>query len=344
MEEKKLKIAFLSIHYGAVDRGAETFVKELSERLSRKHKVDIIAGRSLPLPRWPLLWRFFLDPEGVKVFLFTIRNIGKIFNERYDVVIPIDGGWQALLVRACTLLYGGKMVISGQSGKGWFDRINILSSPNVFAPISTFSLKKLKWMNPLIKFQYIPNGVDLSKFTPSGKKLKIGFKGKVILCVGALVPSKRIELVIDAVSRIPDLNLLVAGSGREKKDLEHLGSELLGERFKLVSKKYEDMPQVYRSADVFALLPVKSEAFGNVYIEAMASGLPVVAPADAQRKEIVGEGGILVEHSHEPSDIAFAISEALKIKWGNKPREQAEKFSWDEIAQKYEKLFLEIIK
>lgn len=121
-----MKIAFLSLYYGGSSRGAETYISELSLRLRRSNSVDILAGGSKKLSNWPILWRIFLDPQGIGVFLFAIRNIKKIWKEKYDVVIPMDGGWEALIARKITWLYGGKVVISGQSGKDGLTELTFL--------------------------------------------------------------------------------------------------------------------------------------------------------------------------------------------------------------------------
>lgn len=338
VKEKKLKIAFLSLFTGGVERGGETFVAELSKRLSMNHYVEVIAGNSKALANWPILWRFFLDPQGIGVMKFTLKNFGKILKERYDVVIAMDGGFEAIIARVATWIYGGKLIISGQSGKGWFDRINILSCPNAFVAISNFSLRKLKWMNPFIRYAYIPNGVDLNRFKPTGETYSSKMSKPIILTVGAFAKSKRINLVIEAISRLDEANLLIVGDGEERSALEALANKKIPGRFEFLKAKHENMPEIYRAADLFVLLPRSSEAFGIVYVEAMASGLPVVAVNDEQRVEIVGPGGILVNHASEPEDIAFAIAEALERKWDGKPRAQAEKFSWDEIVSRYEDL------
>ena len=57
-------------------------------------------------------------------------------NEKYDVVVPLNGGWQPALLRIITWVYGGKVVISGQAGMGWDDRNNLWCFP-LFSPIST---------------------------------------------------------------------------------------------------------------------------------------------------------------------------------------------------------------
>ena len=103
------------------------------------------------------------------------------------------------------------------------------------------------------------------------------------------------------------------------------------------------MPKIYGLANLFTLAPDVSEAFGIVYLEALSSGLPVVAIDDDIRREIIGDAGIFVD----PINIkhyANAINDALNRYWGNKPREQAEKFGWHEIANKYETVFSDLIR
>ena len=73
----------------------------------------------------------------------------------------------------------------------------------------------------------------------------------------------------------------------------------------------------------------------------MASNLAVVAPNDDSRREIVGMGGILT-NTEDPDHFAASIREALKSDWAKLPREQAEKFDWETIAIRYEKIFLEL--
>jgi len=145
-----MKILFLNIYQGLVSRGVETFVSELSKRLRKKHEVIVISGKKLSLKRWPILWRFFIDPQNLSIGWFTLKNLPKIWREKPDVVIPLNGGWQSALIRLITWLYGGKMIIAGQSGKGWADRINLWSFPDVFVALSSRSLKWTKKVNPLL--------------------------------------------------------------------------------------------------------------------------------------------------------------------------------------------------
>jgi glycosyltransferase involved in cell wall biosynthesis len=325
-----MKIAILNIYHGLVDRGAETFVKEISQRLAKDHEVKIFSGKRIPPGRWPHLWRFFLDPQGLVIALFTLRCLRAIWREKYKVVIPLNGGWQAGLVRLITWLYGGKVVVSGQSGMGWDDINNLWSFPNVFIALSSAAADWARKVNPFVKVIYIPNGVDLKKFKP-------GKRTKLVLCVGALTSQKRIDLVIRAVARTKSLKLLVVGDGGLKNKIVNLGVRLLGDRFKLMKFPYAEMPEVYRKAGVFTLPSLPSEAFGNVLVEAMAANLPVVATDDPVRREIVGEAGLFIDPT-DPQQYCANLIRALETDWGNKPREQVEKFDWDKIANQFKDL------
>ncbi len=333
-----MKIIFLNIYQGLVDRGAETFVYELSKRLSKNHKVDIISGKKVPPTRWAILWRFFFDPQGLSILWFTLKNILKIWKEKYDVVIPLNGGWQSAIIRIVTWLYGGKVIISGQSGAGWDDRNNLWCFPDAFIALSSKAKIWAKKANPFINVKYIPNGVDTDKFCPDGKSIETRLKKPIILCAAALTKTKRIDLVINAVAKLKDVSLLVAGDGDLRSKIYDLGSKMLGDRFQLIKLPFEDMPKVYRVADIFTIVSEPHHSFEIVLVEAMASGLPVVATDDAIRREIVGDAGILVDPANA-NVYTQALKKALATSWGDKPRNQAMKFDWDKIAKKYEELF-----
>ena len=348
-----MKIAFLNIYNGVVNRGAETFVKELASRLVKKYKVDVFqAGERsgdekynvirIPVDfNWKkkigvgtLASRFFIDYWNRLVFLFTLRSCPKIWEKKYDVVVPVNGGWMPSILRVITWLYGGKLVVSGQSGVGWDDRNNLWCFPDVFVALSAYAKDWAKRVNPFVRVEYIPNGVDLQRFKVGKSKTKRGVKQ--VLAVGAFVADKRLELAIDAVSHLEGVKLKIAGGSGDLRDkILDYGLRKLGKgRFELISVPYHKMPEVYRGADVFTLPSKSSEAFGNVLVEAMACGLPVVATDDPIRREIVGEAGILVD----PTDVdsySIALREALSRDWDSLPRRQAERFSWDVVADKY---------
>ena len=304
-----MEIAIVNKYQNKVNRGAETFVSELSKRLSKNHQVDILT----------------------KINFF----------KKYDIVIPTNGRLQVFIVRIFTWLTGSKMIVSGQSGVGLDDRLNLYAMPNMFVAISTKALNWAKKINPFVKSIYIPNGVSLEDFKLQGLTLQLKLKKPIVLCVSALVDWKRLDLVIKAISKLKKGSLLLVGKGDQESKLQKLGNELLPNRFKILNFKHKDMPKVYRSADLFTFSTVPWESFGIVLVEAMASGLPVVATDDPIRREIVGDAGLFVDPTNT-EEYAKTIEKALNTDWGDKPRRQAEKFSWDKIALEYEKLFQKI--
>lgn len=313
-----MKVVFLSRYQNLNNRGTESFTRELTSRLSKKYTVDVLIGK---------------DSD----------DLGKIMQGKYDLVVPLNGRLQSLRVSLGRIMGGYKVLISGHSGIGRDDIWNIaVTKPDVFVALTEYMAswaKKWAWGTKVIK---IPNGVDINKFTPKGEKIKLNLPRPVILSVGELTWYKYHDRAIKAVAGLGQGSLLIAGSGEQYSELLKFGKESLGDRFKILSLPYDEMPKLYRSVDLFTLPSWDREAFGIVYLEAMASNIAVVAPNDPPRQEIIGDGGILVDVASSV-DYIKGLSEALSRNWGDKPRKQAEKFSWDIVSERYNKIFRELI-
>jgi len=158
-------------------------------------------------------------------------------------------------------------------------------------------------------------------FNPNVKPLKISLRKPVILNVAALEPNKRQNLLLKAAV---NFSVLLVGKGT-------------GKYF-----THAQMPHVYTACDLFSYPTSPAESFGIVLLEAMASGLPVVTTDDPIRREIVGDAGLFVDPTNTQA-FASALNQSLMIDWGDKPRQQASKFSWDSIALKYHQLCQKII-
>ncbi|MBI2268251.1 MAG: glycosyltransferase family 4 protein [Candidatus Blackburnbacteria bacterium] len=357
MEKKKLKIAFLSFYSGEVYRGVETFVHEVANRLSAfGHTVIVLQngsaapgslyktvslGLPLDLKRKPQCTSFVFNYYAFCVRQFTQEAL-RLVEEDVDILFPINGQWQSLLCRLWSWKRGTRMVLVGQSGLGIDDRLNLWTFPNVFVGLTRFQIQWSKRVNPFVRVVTIPNGVDLAKFKPRAKAIKIELPKPVILSVAALTSWKRLDLAMKAVASLKQGSLLLVGQGEDREKLQKLGDDLLPGRFQISSFPYQQMPGVYASADLFTFPTVPWESFGIAMVEAMATNLPVVASDDPIRREIVGNAGLFVDPL-DTSAYANVLKEALDTNWGNKPREQAKKFSWDEIAKSYDRLFRNLV-
>lgn len=184
----------------------------------------------------------------------------------------------------------------------------------------------------------IPNGVDCERFKPAGDHdgmFKFPKGRLIVLMVSALIPTKRVECGIDAVSQIPDAHLVVAGKGPLQHIIEKAAARLLPGRFTLLSVPADQMPMLYQSANVFLHLS-KQESFGNVLIEAMACGLPVVAHDSPHARWIVGDEQFLIN-----SDSIAAITEAINAARNSPIANQQQRvtkaasFSWTKIGKMY---------
>lgn len=158
-------------------------------------------------------------------------------------------------------------------------------------------------------------GVDLDRFELADRaaaKDVLGFEGPVVLCVGALIPRKGQELLLQALPRLPGVTLLFAGQGQYRRALEKQAEELGVDRrigF-LGSVPHDRLPRIYAAADVMAL-PSSSEGLANAWVESLACGTPIVITDVGGARELVDrpEAGRIVER--DPEAIAAAIGELL---------------------------------
>lgn len=352
-----MKIAFLSFYSGEVYRGVETFVHEVANRLSDMgHEVTVYQnGEKLPGTRYKVVstglqvdWAKrnsyipFLNYYGRMVGRFT-RKVLKKVDKDTDILFPTNGQWESLLCSFWTTFKKTKLVISGQSGPGLDDRINLFTFPNIFLGLTSPQVNWAKKTNPLVKVLKIPNGVDTKKFSKEAEAIKINLPRPIILSVAAFDDWKRLDLAIKAVSKLEKGSLLLVGKGKDEKKLKAMGEKLLPGRFKMMSFPHKDMPRVYAAADLFTYPTVPWESFGIVLVEAMASGIPIVATDDPIRREIVGDAGLFVDPT-ETVKYKESLEKVLNNKWGEKPGKQAKKYDWDKISKKYEDFFKDLIK
>lgn len=346
------KIAVLSFYSGVVDRGVETFAFELSKRLAQSYQVTLFGGGKLnadkflykqvkfypstPKASKSILAKFYLDIQSLKILVFTIKCSRQIMSAKFDVLMPLNGGWQIVIVKLISKILRKKMLVSGHAGIGSDDAWNILFRPDVFVALTSAQMNWAKKLASDVRVILIPNGVDLHRFNPRVEGAKIPLPKPIVVCASALVPYKGVDLTIRAVGKTDNLSLLLLGDGQLKGQIDGLGKRLLGKRYLRMVIPYPKIPSYYCAGDVFTLAS-QTEAFGIAYVEAMACNLPVVTTKDPSRKEIVGDAGVLV-NTKNINRYAKALCYVARAQFKNKPYAQSLKYSWNSVAKKYSAL------
>ena len=200
----------------------------------------------------------------------------------------------------------------------------------------------------------IPNGVEIGTsreawLPPSGGRLSEKPR-RTIITVANLRPEKSHETLITAADLLaadfPDVEFQIVGDGPRLAELEGLvRAHGLERRVQFLGHR-EDVPQLLAEADIF-VLPSRSEAFPNGAIEAMASGLPVVASATGGLLDLIEHGhtGLLFEPGN-PAALADALrhlftDRSIASAIGQRAQTQVrQRYSFERMVRSFEDLYL----
>lgn len=207
------------------------------------------------------------------------------------------------------------------------------------------------------KIKVISNGVDLDIFKPRDKqdirkKLGLPLNKRIILFTGWLIERKGVTYLISAVEKIikqkKDVLFIILGDGQLKEELLTKVKYLKIENYiKFVGPKPpEEIPYWMSAADIF-ILPSLSEGMPNVVMEAMASGLPVIATSVSGTPELIedGKNGFLIPPKNsediEKRVIQLLNDQHLSDKIGDNARKSIfeRNLTWDSSAEKYIKIY-----
>jgi len=205
------------------------------------------------------------------------------------------------------------------------------------------------------KIQIIPNGVPIVKFSKNMSGMMDKYKDKkIILSVGYLIERKAHAYVLEAlptiVKRHPNIIYLIVGNGVEEERLKNQAKHLNIEHYVEFLGQMSHLTAMYLMSicNVF-VLPSWNEAFGVVYIEAMAHGKPVIACRGEGIEDVVtdGETGLLVKPKNVESlveAIDFLLSNPDECKaMGERARELVLKnYTWQKNAKKTLEIYHEL--
>jgi glycosyltransferase involved in cell wall biosynthesis len=195
--------------------------------------------------------------------------------------------------------------------------------------------------DPIACIELIPNGVDLELFVPVARE----WSPPQLLSVGRLVYQKGLDVAARALADLTHLDWewVIAGDGSFRPELEKLCLELgIADRVKLVGwQSKTELTKHYNQANLF-VFPSRHEGMPNAVLEAMSSGLPVIASCIAGNEELVvpDETGLLFP-SESVADLQAALLELLpdaarRLELGEAGRTRvADLYSWAGVTEQY---------
>lgn len=358
-----IRVAFVLPGLGRVQRGAETAFLEVARALNGYDDVEVElfgTGNGVPdgltnhsvgyiarekFEKWPSI-PFFRNEYSYEelTFVWNLKRSGKYRPEDFDATISCTFPHVHTFLNRRRTSQRPLNIFVTQNGD-WMCRSN-------HREYRLFDCDGLVCINPEYyannKDQYptvlIPNGTDPDYFTPESdepcpKSVRIEHDGPIVVMASAMIESKRVDAAVEAVSLIPNACLVVAGDGPDRDKIAKLASEKLPGRHHFYgSVQREMMPHIFRQADVFLHMS-QDEPFGIVYLEAGASGLPIVCHDSEISRWIMGENAEFVDTSNMQST-ADALTRALQpdrkkeLADGIRERIIAE-WSWAAQAAKY---------
>ena len=327
---------------GALER---TLVEELSAsgvdviRLDRGSRLNVARWRALLEPlRRDRVTILHAHKFGSNVWASVLGPLARV-----PIVIAHEHGWG----------------YEGAPLRRLLDRELVARSCDAFIAGSKLNLQKMLEIERIdpnrTRLEIVPNGIP--DHAPSGAdvraELGIESSAPVVGLVGSLTPYKSLDVLVDAsatlVREFPNLQVVVAGEGSERRSLEgRIAERGLLDTVKLLGSR-QDIPDVIEAFDV-ATLCSYSEASPLAVMEYMAAGKPVVGTRVGGIPDMVEHGvqGLLV-NPRDPEGLAAAIGELLRLPdrgrtLGASARDrQRREFSIDAMVHRVEGLYGELI-
>ena len=366
----KLKIVVLSAFYEPMMvGGAEKMVKEVVERLGKKHNITMVTGlfdRSVPRkeerPAFKII-RVGIGHKQIDKVLYPILAALKVRTLKPQIAHAIMESYAgAALALVKYLAPQVKRILTLQSGDldddskqaKWYIRVPwkiIHTSPHIITAISSFLAKRSERLGvPKDRIRITPNGVDLSHCPQDSEKIE----NRVII-VSRLSWEKAHKYVLQAwpkvIKAVPGAKLVIVGDGDERENIKKLINELnIRSSVEMAGElpNIEAIKEIAKS-EVF-ICPSLAEGLGVVFIEAQACGTPSIGTRVGGIPDVIvdNENGLLIEPKNS-EQIAEAIIKLLtnielRETLAKRGLETCRKFEWSTIMDKIEKIYFDILK
>jgi sugar transferase (PEP-CTERM/EpsH1 system associated) len=293
-----------------------------------------------------------------------VWNLFRLFRrEQPDIVHThawgtlLEGLVAARFARVPVVIHGEHGTLQLRPRQRWAQRFAWAAADRVLSVSSRLADRMARETGfPRERIRVIRNGVDLTRFGSvdhSAARAALGLSGtsRSVVTVGRLVPVKDHATLLQAFARVhrddPAAVVVVAGDGPLREPLAARAAALGVDHCVRFLGHRPDVELVLAAADVF-VLSSESEGLSNTILEAMASGLPIVATRVGGADELVldGETGQLVA-PHSPSELAQALARLLgdpmlrrSMGAAGRARVEAE-FSLAGMVGRYESLYME---
>jgi len=366
-----LKFAVICPHYGYVKRGTENMTDDINRILRlHNHKVDVFglgegADKVIPglkktegfgkfsynVTEKAMIGGFFRKFIGFNpnfediIFARNANSYLEALHKNYDLFWTNGEYWCARMVKRISKKYKKPSLVFFGGGISKMMKTEAKLLPDIFVVLTPAMRDWIQRKVPDCNVKCIPSGVRLSLFKNMQPPLfdPSKFEKPIVCSTSALIESKRVDVTIKAMAKIGKGHLFVTNGGANQKQIISLGKKLLGPRFHYLGLlSFDDLPKLYTMSNVMCM-PSRNEPYGAVLFEAMACNTPVVAQRDTTREWMVGDGGVLVNKGGNVDDVADGILSAYNNIYGDRPRKQAEKFSWSKTVAGYEKAIKEVM-
>ncbi len=371
-----MKIALVSPYDFAHPGGVINHIRALDAEFTRLgHEVRIIAPASRPLPD---LGRRFINMGNprpipasgsicrISLSVHLAPHIKEVLRQEQFDVVHLHEPFMPMLCSAMLRFSNGVNIgtfhaAAGRPGYG------------LGKPVTTYLLRrrarKLKGhiaVSPAARqfaeqhikgeFVVIPNGVNTAHFSPEAAPLPQYRDGKLnIVFVGRLEARKGVKYLIEAFARLqqdlPQSRLLIVGPGTRLRRQCEAQAGFLGLRDVVFvgPVAYDELPRYYRTADIFCSPATGRESFGMVLLEAMASGVPIVATDIEGYRNVVtaGREGLLVPPRDAPALAQalgrLAASPALRAELGRRGVVTARRYDWAIVASQVLRYYEQVL-
>ena len=322
--------------------------------------LEEVLMRGMPIPRYPEL-KLGLPSKKTLVKTWTLR--------RPDVVhIATEGplGWSALqAAKVLKLPVTSDFRTNFQSyskhyGVGWLRKpivayLRKFHNATACTMVPTRELMRTLSENGFANLKVVSRGVDTKLFNISKRDTSLRSSWgatdntKVLISVGRMAPEKNLDQVLKTYEALKftgqSFKLVMVGDGPLKEQFQKRYPEIIFPG--MLSQS--DLAAYYASSDLF-IFPSQTETFGNVTLEALASGIPVLAFDCAAARDWVqtGVNGWLVAENNPEGFAAQAMAvfntKGLLDQITKSTRQQVVHLDWDQIAEQVESVFWDAIR